>query len=111
MDTFSELLVARSGPLEHVLSLLSRIFNALMFLVPCYHYCCMFLPPLLSNSITIDEIPGHKSWKEDRTVPKPRSPLLVSYASDFLYVNFFSFFGIWFLYGYTKKGWWLFRVF
>jgi hypothetical protein len=111
MDTFSELLAARCGPLEHVLSLLSRIFNALMFLVPCYHHCCMFLPSLFSHSITLDEIPGHKSWKEDRTVLKPRSPKLVSFASDFLYVISFSFFGIWFLCGYTRKSWWLFRVF
>jgi len=42
MDTFSELLAARSGPLEHVLSLLSRTFNALMFLLPSYHHCSVF---------------------------------------------------------------------
>lgn len=90
--------------------LLSRIFNVLMCLVPCYHHCCMFLPSLFSHLVTIYEILGHKSMKEDRTVLKPRSPKLVSYASDFLYVTSFSFFGIWFLCGYTRKSWWLLRV-
>jgi hypothetical protein len=94
---------ARSEPLEHVLSSLSRTFNALMFLLPSYHLCSMFLPSLFSHSITIDEIPGRKSWKEGRTVLKPRSPNLVSYASDFLYETSFSFFGIWFSYGHTRK--------
>jgi hypothetical protein len=71
----------------------------------------MFLPSLFSHSITIDEIAGRKSLKEDRTVLKPRSPKLVSYASDFIYVTIFSFSGIWFVYGYTRKSWWLFGVF
>jgi hypothetical protein len=103
MDTFSELLAARSGPLEHVLSLLSCIFSALIFLLPSYHHCCMFLHSLFSHSITIDEIPGHKIWKEGRTVIKPHSPKLVSYASDFLFETSFSFFHIWVLWAHTEN--------
>jgi len=79
----------------------------LYFLAPSMPWCffcqvitiALFLPSLFSHSITIDEIPGHKSWKEGRTVLKPRSPKLVSYASDFLYETSFSFFGIWFFIG------------
>jgi hypothetical protein len=48
------------------------VFNYLVFLVPCYYHCCMLLPSLFSYSITMDEISGHKGWKEDRRVLKHR---------------------------------------
>jgi len=83
----------------------------------CLDVSCAMLSPLLYDFTFsfqpfsyYNEIPGHKSWAEDRTVLKPRSPKMVSYASDFLYVTSFSFFGIWFLCEYTRENWWLFRV-
>lgn len=80
-----------------------QIFNYLMFLVPCYYHCCMFLPSLFSHSVTIDEISGQKGWKEDRTVLKYRQPKLVSYASKFLYVTIFSFSVFGFYVGTNRK--------
>jgi len=106
MDTFSEWLAARSGLLERMLSFLQCLDVSCAMLSPLlYVFTFSFQPFSYYN-----KIPGHKSWTEDRTVLKPHSPKMVSYASDFLYVTSFSFFGIWFLCEYRRKTWWLFRV-